>query len=274
MGLNIAQFNQFLFNGWARAGAVWITDDIIFNGFGLQNQNFVTNTINFRNMPKINLLTYDNPKNDGGWVLDRFYKQRTITLEWTILWSDADNMEQRIDTLKKILSAKTWYLQVKVAGVYRRILCSLTNSDIITRKHYDITRWTYKLTFTALDPFRSEKVRSSKTFSWITQNINEDVINEWSEYSNPIINILVLSASSVTTLKNKIWNNEIIVSTSLNVGDVFEINSIEKTVTLNWNSIDFSWRFPQFESWQNIYSMTCDWTFNFDIAILFPKNYL
>jgi hypothetical protein len=56
-------------------------DDIIFNGFGLQNQNFVTNTINFRNMPKINLLTYDNPKNDGGGVLDRFYKQRTITLE-------------------------------------------------------------------------------------------------------------------------------------------------------------------------------------------------
>jgi hypothetical protein len=51
---NIAQFNQFLFNGWAKAGAVWITDDIIFNGFGLQNQNFVTNTINFWNMPKTN----------------------------------------------------------------------------------------------------------------------------------------------------------------------------------------------------------------------------
>lgn len=271
---NIAQFNQFLFNGWSKAGAGWITDDIIFNGFGLQNQNFITSEINFRNMPKINLLTYDNPKNDGGGVLDRFYKQRTITLEWTILWTDADNMEQRIDTLKKILSVKTWYLQVKVGGVYRRILCSLTNSDIITRKHYDITRWKYKLTFTALDPFRSEKIWSSKSFPWTTQDINEDVMNEWSEYSNPIINILVLSASSVTTLKNKIWNNEIVVSTSLNANDIFEINSIEKTVTLNWNSIDFSWRFPQLESWQNIYSMDCDWTFNFDIAILFPKNYL
>lgn len=274
MGLNIAQFNQFLFNGWSRGGAGWITDDIIFNGFGLQNQNFISSEIDFRNMPKINLLTYDNPKNDGGGVLDRFYKQRTITIQWTILWTDADNIEQRIDTLKKVLSVKTWYLQVKVGGVYRRILCSLTNSDIITRKHFDITRWKYKLTFTALDPFRSEKVRSSKSFPWTTQDINEDIVNEWSEYSNPIINILVVSASSVTTLKNKIWNNEIVVSTSLTAGDIFEINSIEKTVTLNWNSIDFSWRFPQLESGQNIYSMDCDWTFDFDIAILFPKNYL
>ena len=272
---NLAQFNQNLLNsGGVILWAGGISDEIIFNDFWLQNQFFVTKKINFRNMPSIDLLKYSNPKNDGGGVLDRFYKERSITMEWTILWSDADDIEAKIDRMKKALSIKTWYLQMKIAWKYRRILCSLTNSDIINRENYDINRWTYKLKFTALDPFRSEKDRTSKLFSWVNADINEDIMNEWSEYSNPIINILVNSASSVTTLKNKIWNNELTVNQSLTAWDIFEINSISKTVTINGNSIDFSGRFPQFASWINTYSMDCDWTFDFDIAILFPKNYL
>lgn len=58
-------------------------------------------------MPKINLLTYDNPKNDGGGVLDRFYKQRTITLAGSILGTDSEDIENKIDALKKALSVKT-----------------------------------------------------------------------------------------------------------------------------------------------------------------------
>lgn len=272
---NLAQFNQNLLNsGGVILWAGGISDDIIFNDFWLQNNFFVTNKINFRNMPSIDLLTYSNPKNDGGGVLDRFYKERSITMEWTILWTDAIDIENKIDAMKKALSIKTWYLQMKVAWKYRRILCSLTNSDIISRAHYDINRGTYKLKFTALDPFRSEKEWTSKLYSWVNADINEDIMNEWSEYSNPIINILVNSASGVSTLKNKIWENELVVNQSLNPWDIFEINSIAKTVTINGNSIDFSWRFPNFASGINTYSMDCDWTFDFDIAVLFPKNYL
>jgi hypothetical protein len=62
----------------------------------------------------------------------------------------------------------------------------------------------FKLTFTALDPFWSEKVWSSALFTSVNAEINEDINNEGSQYSNPIINILVNSASSVTQLKVKI----------------------------------------------------------------------
>lgn len=58
-------------------------------------------------MPKINLLTYDNPKNDGGGVLDRFYKQRTINLAGSIIGKDSEDIENKIDALKKALSVKT-----------------------------------------------------------------------------------------------------------------------------------------------------------------------
>lgn len=272
---NLAQFNQKLLNGGARRiGAVWITDEIIFNDFWLQNQYFITSKTNFWNMPQTNLLTYSNPKNDWGGVLDRFYKNRVITMEWTIIASDADDLENKIDALKKALSVKTGYLQMKIWSKYRRILCTLTNQDIIDRSHYDITRGKYKLTFTALDPFRSEKEWTSILYSWINADINEDIINEGSEYSNPIINILVNSASGVSELKNKIGENELVVNQPLQAGDIFEINAITKTVSINGVSVDFSWRFPNFESGLNTYSMDCNGTFNFDIAVLFPKNYL
>lgn len=267
-------FNSILFNGWRRWVAWSQLDDIIFNWFWLQNTSFITTKINFWNMPKINLLTYDNPKNDWWWVLDRFYKQRTIQLQGHIIWESAEDIENKIDNLKKALSIKTWYLDFKVNDTYRRILCSLTNSDIINREHYDIEHWKFTLTFTAMEPFRSEKNWSSITFTGVNATINEDINNEWSEYSNPIINILVNSAMNTNQLKVKIWGNEILIETTISTDDVIEINTIKKEVLLNNQSIDFDWKFPRLEAGVNMLTLQSNWTFDYDVSVLYSKNYL
>lgn len=267
-------FNSILLNGGKKGAWAVGQDDIIFNGFGLQNQNFVTSDVNFWNMPKINLLTYDNPKNDGWGVLDRFYKQRTITLSGSILGEDSTDIENKIDSLKKALSIKTWYLDFKVNGVYRRILCSLTNSDIISRAHYDVDKGKFKLTFTAMDPFWSEKTWASKTFTSVNAEINEDIYNAGSQYSNPVINILVNSASSVTQIKVKIGDNEIVINNAITTWDIVEINTISKEVTINGSSIDFGGKFPKLEAGVNNLNVKSNGTYNFDIAVLFSKNYL
>jgi len=271
---NIANFNNVLFNGWRKVTAWAGVDDIVFNWFWLQNSNYMITEINVWNMPKINLLTYDNPKNDWWGVLDRFYKQRTISMSGRVKWSDSDDIEDKIDNLKKALSVKTWYLDFKVKWVYRRILCSLTNSDIIDRKHYDIDHWKFKLTFTALEPFWSEKTWSTATFVWVNDEINEDINNEWSEYSNPIINILVNSASSMTQIKVKIWDNQIVIDKAINTADIIEINTATKEVLINEQSVDFSWKFPRLASGVNWLNVVANGTFDLDIAILYPKNYL
>ena len=271
---NLSHFNNVLFNWWRQYFAWSKSDDIIFNGFWLQNENFVTSEINFWNMPKINVLTYDNPKNDWWWVLDRFYKQRTITLSWSIIWTDSNDIENKIDSLKKALSVKTWYLDFKNKWTYRRILCTLTNSDIINREHYDIDHWKFKLTFTAQDPFWSEKTRDFSTFSWVNAEINEDITNEWSEYSNPIINILVNSCSETNQIKVKIWNDEIKIETPISTGDVIEINTAKKNCTINSQSVDFSGRFQKLQAGLNSFRVISNWTYNFDIAVLYSKNYL
>lgn len=271
---NIANFNNVLFNWWKKITAWAWADDIIFNWFWLQNTNYMITEINVRNMPKINLLTYDNPKNDWWWVLDRFYKQRTITMNWRVKWTDSDDIEDKIDNLKKALSVKTWYLDFKVKWVYRRILCSLTNSDIIDRKHYDIDHWKFKLTFTALDPFRSEKTWSTATFTSVNDEINEDINNEWNLYSNPVFNILVNSATNMDMISLKIWNNQIIIEKPISTADIIEINTATKEVLINEQSVDFSGKFPRLEAGVNWLNVVANWTFDLDITVLFPKNYL
>lgn len=269
------KFNQILFNAWQRNRwtSTWL-DDLIFNWFWLQNENFITTKVNVWNMPNINLLTFTNPKSDWWWLLDRFYKERTIKIEWHILWESLEDTQNKIDSLKKALSSKQWYLDFKVWNIYRRILCTLTNSDIINRESYDIDHARYTLTFKAEKPFRSEKEWRSELFENVSDEINEWIYNEWSEYSNPIINILVNSATNCNQVEISIWDDKITINHSLTAWDILDINTDEKTVLLNTNSIDFSWRFPRLQAWWNVLTVNANWTYNFDVSVLFPKNYL
>nr|DAY21470.1 MAG TPA: hypothetical protein [Caudoviricetes sp.] len=63
---------------------------------------------------------------------------------------------------------------------------------------------TFALTFRAEKPFRSEKQRGSVLFQGVNDEINGDVFNAGSEYSNPIINILVNSTSGTDQLSVQI----------------------------------------------------------------------
>lgn len=271
---NFWRFNQTLFNGWRQWTTAWL-DDIIFNNFWLQNNHIITETIQAWNMPTMNLLQVSNPKSDWGVLLDKFYKQRTITLKWHILWDSFQDEQNRIDSLKTALNVKQWYLDFKMPNwVYRRILCTLTNADIIDRQHYDIEHAKFSLTFRAEKPFRQEKVWSSWLFENVSSSLSEDLYNAWSEYSEPIININVNSASNSNSLSISIWDDTLQINHSLTANDLLSINVEEKTVLLNNVSIDFSWRFPRLSSWVNTLEVECNWTYDFDISILYPKNFL
>lgn len=272
---NFWRFNQTLFNAWSVVQGARGKDSLIFNWFWLQNDYFITTKVNVWNMPNINLLTYTNPKSDWGGLLDRFYKQRNINVEGHIIGNSLEHTQQLIDNLKTALSEKQGYLDFQMPDwVYRRILCTLTNADIINRESYDIEHASYKLTFRAENPFWSEIAWSSSLFEQVNDEINETIYNEWSEYSNPIINIVVYTATSCNEVVITIWENTLTINQTLNIWDVLNINTDEKMITLNDNSIDFSWKFPKLEAWTNTFTLQANWTYLFDVSVLYPKNYL
>lgn len=268
-------FGWLLFWSWVSSQAQSeVLDNIIFEWYWLQNSNIITSETNFWNLPKIDLLTYRTPKSDWWWVIDRFYAERDIKLSWVIYWSDTEDLEDRIDAFKNVFSKKTWYLDFKVNWVYRRTKVSLINSDIIDRRHYDITRAKFDLTFKAMEVFRYEKDHVYKAFFGTTTNINEDITNTGSIYSDPVINILVNSATTVTQIKAKIWTKQITINQTISAWDIIEIDWINKQVTINWTPVDYLGSFPVIDSWVNLFDFQSNWTFDYDIVVLYRKNYL
>lgn len=272
---NIWKFNAILFNARASGQlAKGLSDLVIFNNFGLLNETYVTTRLNVRNMPSINLLQVSNPKSDGGILLDRFYKERTITIEGHIRGENYEDMQRKIDALKKAIATKQGYLEFKFWDTYRRILCTLSNSDIISRESYDVDHGTFALTFRAEKPFRSEKQRGSVLFQGVNDEINGDVFNAGSEYSNPIINILVNSTSGTDQLSVQIGKETIKIAKALRADDIIDINTEEKTVVINGKSTDFSGKFPRLQAGLNIMNLKANGVYNLDVSVLFPKNFL
>ena len=356
---NFWRFNQTLFNWW-RSDLLWTTDKVLFNWFWLLNEHYITTKLNVRNMPSINLIETSNPKSDWATLLDRYYKQRTITIEWHILWESMEDEQNKIDNLKKALNVKQWYFEFLFWDTYRRILCTLTNQDIISRESYDIEHAQFRLTFKAEMPFRKEKSYDSNEFKNISWTTTQSIYNWWSVYSEPKITINVNSASNMNELSVWIWDDELslswiteievswatfwwetvvltewadntrswvrpstltqivislnwsipsciiwwtqevplteqsetqrfwttqqwtIITITLSITrtetieawDEIIIDCEEKVVSLNWVSTDFSWKFPKLQSWTNIIKFDWNWTFDFDVSVLFSKNYL
>lgn len=58
---NVAAYNVEAYNVGSAFAASLVTDDIIFNDYGLQNDNIVISNTDYRNYPSISLNTYINP---------------------------------------------------------------------------------------------------------------------------------------------------------------------------------------------------------------------
>lgn len=251
-----------------------VLDDIIFDGYGLQNTNIVVSDANFWENPTTDLQTYRNPKSDWGAVIDRFYSERNIKISGTLYGSSSDDLNDRIDTLKKVLSKKEWYLDVKFNDTYRRVKATMINTDIIQRKHYDITRCKFSISFKALEPFRYNKDMDYKMRENVSTAISEDITNTWSVYSEPVINMSFKSATSVNQIILSIGTKQITINEDIVANDIIEIDSINKKVMLNNDEVDFDGWFPVLQAGVNILSMTTTGTFLMDLVVLQRKNWL
>ena len=58
---NVAAFNVEAYNVGSPFAASLVTDDIIFNDYGLQNNNIIISNTDFWDYPNIALNTYINP---------------------------------------------------------------------------------------------------------------------------------------------------------------------------------------------------------------------
>jgi hypothetical protein len=76
--------NNQLYNETTYPSIDSITDDIIFNGFGLQNNKIKVSFKDDQNLPVIDLSDFTNTVVDGGGIINRKYTEKNITFRGTI----------------------------------------------------------------------------------------------------------------------------------------------------------------------------------------------
>jgi phage-related protein len=78
----------------------------------------------------------------------------------------------------------------------------------------------------------------------------------------------------VTSFALNIWSDTITITNTFSASDVLVIDCEDKTVKLNWIAIDYSGVFPILEVGVNSYTITINWTKNFDITLSYFNNFL
>ncbi len=162
------------------------TDVLAFDGFGLQNANIITSQIDFDDTGSIELNSFKYPRENGGGVLSKFYRERDIKLTLTLKANTADEFAALLDTFKKALSKTEGQLDILVAGEIRTIKATCTRIDF-NRKHYNVTFTQGQVTFKALEPFFYSKSAQSFTFPGKTATFNEEFTNGGSAEANPAL---------------------------------------------------------------------------------------
>lgn len=137
-------------------------DAVAFDGYGLQNATVRTVSVDMDNLGRVDLPTFDFPMDDGGGVLSRYFRGRQIRVRISVSCDTPENLNLKIDDIKRNLRKSEGNLDITVNGEIRRIRATLTDVKF-NRQHYNLTFVNADLTFTSVEAF----FRAASDQSWL-----------------------------------------------------------------------------------------------------------
>lgn len=249
-------------------------DDIVFDGYSLSNGVTVTCTqIDYDNQGKIDLNTFDFPRDDGGGVLSKYYRGRNIKVKVTLVQTTQSLFNTLLDDFKKGISATEGYLDIRVNDDIRRIKATVT-ALVFDKQHYNINFVNAEITFTALEPFFYAYNSQSWLFEGKTITFDSEITNAGSANTDPVFYVIFGAGTATSAVAITAFGRTITVTTSFVSGDVLIINADTKTVTKNGTALDYTGIFPIFETGSCPFTTTFTGTTLADVTLILAKNYL
>lgn len=265
-----------IYNEWQYNSNLGFTtgsdEDISFNWFGLQNDTYCINSTNLDWLADVQIVEFDRPQLNGGFVLNRYYRDKVINFRGSIISDNENWLSQAIDDLKWWLDWVEWYLQMKFGSTYRRIKATVSNIDI-PRNHYNINYITFSISFLCKEPFFSEIPLIEKSFLSKTTSFQDELVNDWTWEVFTKTNVVFNSASGVTSFDMDIEWYSVSITHNFSAGDILVLDWDTKSVTVNGVEIDYLWVFQELKKGKSIITITINWTFNIDTSILFKKAF-
>ena len=258
---------------YAVAPTILDQDDIVFDGYSLQNTEIITETLNYDDLGIVDFNTFNFPRNNWGGVISKYYRGRKVTFKSFVKESTSTALNDKLDEIKNKLATTEWYLDIRVNSEIRRVKATCTNLDY-KRQHYHVTFIPLDITFTILEPFFYAITSQSASYLSKTGTFSEEFTSLGTAATEPTIYFIFWVSTVTSMVITNPDTTTMTITTSLWVSDVLIIDSKNKVVTKNGTEIDYSGVFPLFQVWSNPFTVTITGSVNVDVTVITPKNYL
>ena len=258
---------------------------ISYNSFSLQDSDFRTKDIIYRNFPEKVIDLEPNARRDGFRVINTYYNRKDISISGTLTKDTEANLKISLDSMKEALHADEAALDIDDGGTTIRYVCSV-DSISVPEEHYHITSIPYRIGFRC-QPFGHLTSSTTNTNSIASTPFSTTInptgsapplpILKWTCDGVPTAAVTAISFANTTT-GDTITVSSLALDAS---GDYLKIDTDAMTVTRSYDggaevSIDFTGVFPRFNATSNSYTVTitCAGTFALDQEIIYYPGYL
>ncbi len=120
-----------------------------FNGFDLDDTNFITERIIFKGFAKRSIVTRNLARREGVKLLDTEFDQKTITLEGAVIADSAVALQTLLDNMKKSFTEEEGDLILESDRTFKATVGNFTIPD----EHFNQSKTDFEITFICSKPY-------------------------------------------------------------------------------------------------------------------------
>lgn len=261
--LSVLELNRLVFQ---QVGASWGIAVQSFNGYDLNN---------------ISITSFESSLADGGWVINKKYGNKSLSMVLYIQWTTHNDVIARIDDLKKNIQAVEWDLDIKIAWSARRYKATVSSIVIPSFKSlHDYVEW-IEVEFLITSPhWESPTIQQTYVQNITTPTYSKVVDNIGTYKVYPVVQVITNTSSTLSSISithksvgDLTWYT-ITINETIPEFSVIIFDYVNKTVTVNWVEVNFSGIMMPIEINSSVFDFSFTWTIDVNTYILYNPTYL
>jgi hypothetical protein len=248
---------------------------IFFDNTSITTATLKVNKISDENADSVEVNIFDLARQRGGFLLNKEYKPKKITISGTVHGTDSDYLEHEIDDLKELFGRQSKNLDISYASGTRRFIATCI-SIRIDRDFFHLTYAPYEAEFIIPAGVGYDNNATVATIAGIVSLDYVNTVTVLGSAQPKMRTTLTLTAHNTVSEMSLLCNGDkMTVVDTFVTGDVIILDEATLKVTINGLEHDFIGIFPRFIVGLNSYQITFTATsLTYDLTYDYTKTYI